>query len=268
MKKLIAAAVAVGAMLGIGAASAADLPMKALPYTAPPPPFSWTGFYVGENVGGHWSDDKISTLTTDPGGLFFLPGGAAAIDLASPTTLKPSGFTGGLQAGYNWQFGQFVAGIEGDFNWLTGRRSRTLTGFPIVAAGDFETNSDRASYLATIRGRLGTTFIDPRALIYVTGGVAFAQIKTTDAFGAFGGTDVKGVTASTNRTGWAVGGGVEYAITNNWSVKGEYLYADLGNFSVTAPPFTTFGSAFITYNHKYTENIARLGLNYRFSGPY
>jgi outer membrane immunogenic protein len=109
---------------------------------APPPPpapvHNWTGWYVGGNVGGHWSNDRLSTVTVDPNG-FFAPGGPAAIDAASPTTLRPSGFTGGFQAGYNWQFGQYVGGIEGDFNWLTGRSSRTLTGIPIVATGDIET---------------------------------------------------------------------------------------------------------------------------------
>jgi outer membrane immunogenic protein len=245
---------------------AADLGFNA---AQAPPLFgaiTWTGWYAGVNAGGHFSNDKLSTVTNDPSG-FFAPGGPATIDAASPTTLNASGFSGGVQGGYNWQFGQNVVGIEGDFNLLAGTATRNLTGFPIINPFDVESNFDRPSYLATIRPRLGTVLFDPRALVYVTAGVAFGQIETNDTFGAAAGTNVSSVGGWTTLTGWTVGGGVEYAITNFWSVKGEYLYADLGSFSATALPF--FGSsAFITYNHKYTENIARVGLNYKFGSPF
>lgn len=164
-----------------GLAFAADIAVKAPPLPPPVPVFSWTGFYVGGNAGGHWGFDRLTTVTTDPNG-FFGTGGPAAIDAFSTMTVRPTGFIGGLQTGYNWQFSPFVVGIEGDFNWLSGSDSRTVTNIPIVATGDFETNSDRTSWLATIRPRLGTALFDSRFLIYATGGVAFGRIKRRISF--------------------------------------------------------------------------------------
>lgn len=259
------------ALIGIGAffsligtnALAADMVVKAAP-VASAPVWTWTGFYVGGNIGDHWSDDGLSTRTSNPIG-FFAAGAPAVIDTTSPTTFKPTGFIGGFEAGYNWQWGQYVAGIEGDFDWLTGSNSRLLTGFAApVVAGDFEINSASTQYFATIRPRLGTVIFDPRLLAYITGGAAFARIRTTDAFSAGGGTNFQSIGVSQTRTGWTFGGGIEYAVTHNWSVKGEYLYADLGQSSAAAPSFTGAPGTFITYNHKYTENIARAGANYKF----
>ncbi len=92
-------------------------------------------------------------------------------------------------------------------------------------------------------------------------------IQTTDTFGAFSGTVVSTISNTTNRFGWTVGGGVEFAIANNWSFKAEYLYVDLGNFTQTIPAITGAPNTTIAVNHAYTENIARVGLNYRFGGP-
>jgi outer membrane immunogenic protein len=263
MRRLQCALLATAAVIGFTSiASAADMPAKAPVYKAAPVAmYNWTGFYIGGNVGSHWSNVDISTSTTNLA--FFAAAAPGVIDATSPTSLRASGVIGGLQVGYNWQWGQYVTGIEVDANWLGGSTSRTLTAFPApVVAGDFETNSATAIFLVTVRPRFGVVF--DRALIYVTGGLAFARIDTTDTFAAGAGLNIQTVSASTNRTGWTIGGGLEYALTNNWSVKGEYLYADLGSFSTVGPDFTAGAGTHVTYNHKYRENIARLGVNYKF----
>src|SRR5690242_20336216 len=115
----------VAAFAGIGVASAADLPART--YTKAPvmvaPAFNWSGFYLGGSVGGHWGNDRITTTTDTAGG--FGVAGAAAIDALSPTTLKPQGFIGGVQAGYNWQVNTFLVGVEADASWLDGTATRT-----------------------------------------------------------------------------------------------------------------------------------------------
>jgi len=250
-------------------ASAADLPRKAPAYTPPPPPqvYNWTGFYIGGNAGGHWGTDKITT-TTNPVALGAAV--AAELDSRSPVSLHPDGFIGGIQLGYNWQVNNWFIGIEGDANWLGGTASRTLgfAGAALVNPGDIMTNSSEAKFLATIRPRVGITF--DRILLYATGGVAFGTVKTNDTFCGFGcppgdPSVVQAVSATTTRTGWTVGGGLEYGITNNWSVKAEYLYVDLGSFDTVMPTCASCGfPTDITVHHKYTDNIARAGLNYRF----
>ena len=254
------------AAMGLGSAqvaSAADMPMKAQPMAPVAAPYSWTGFYLGGNVGGTWGHDKI-TSTTDP--VAWGTTGAASIDGASPTTLNPNGFIGGLQAGYNWQINQnWLLGIEADADWSGGSASRTLTyvGAAGVANNDFMANSTKSTFLATLRPRLGVTF--DQSLLYVTGGLAIGTLQTTDSFGSFGGASVGTVNSSTTRTGWTVGGGFEYAFARNWSAKAEYLHVDLGNFNASIPScaICAVGSD-VTVNHKYTEEIARVGVNYLF----
>jgi outer membrane immunogenic protein len=276
LKSIALATVALGAIVTVGSASAADLPVRT--YTKAPvmvdPAYNWSGFYVGATVGGHWSNESVDPVMTDPTGFFGPPAtGAGIIRSFSQTTLHPSGVAGGVEAGYNWQSGQWVVGVEGDVTWLDGTSSRTLTGFPggTINPADIETNSGSARYLATLRPRVGISFAGNRALAYVTGGVAFARLNTTDAYNAIGGTALGVVNSGFNRTGWTVGGGIEYAVTHNWSVKAEYLYADLGTATTAAqtfPPAVTAGT-FINYNHRYTENLARAGVNYKFdwAGP-
>jgi outer membrane immunogenic protein len=266
MRSFHCAALAAVAAIGIvSVASAADMSVKAPVYNAPvaAPAFSWTGFYLGGNVGGTWGSDKI-TSTTDPVG--WGAAGVASIDGVSPTTLNPKGFIGGLQAGYNWQINQnWLLGIEADADWSGGSASRTLTyvGAAGVANNDFMANSTKSTFLATLRPRLGVTF--DQSLLYVTGGLAIGTLQTTDSFGSFGGASVGTVNSSTTRTGWTVGGGFEYAFARNWSAKAEYLHVDLGNFNASIPScaICAVGSD-VTVNHKYTEEIARVGVNYLF----
>jgi outer membrane immunogenic protein len=261
----------VSAALMAGAAQAADMPVKAYraPVAAPAPAFTWTGFYVGANAGGHWSKDELTAPGNSAG---LIPAQAADLNALSAGSVSTTGFIGGAQIGYNWQMNRVVLGLEADGNWRSGKASRSITYAGAVALNpaDIMTNSTHGTWLATVRGRAGVTF--DRLLLYATGGVAFGAIKTTDTFCSFGclaippGT-LASVSATTTRTGWTVGGGLEYGITNNWSLKAEYLYVDLGSFDTNIPPCPTcltIGLGPIVVHHKFTDNIGRLGINYRF----
>ena len=126
----------------------------------------------------------------------------AAIDAASPATLHPEGFIGGVQAGLNLEGSGGVFGIEVDANWLGGSATRTLTNIPVITPGDVMTNTTQASFLSTMRMRWGTTVFSDRSLFYVTAGFAFATLKTTDAMGHFGNTLITSVTGSTTQPGF------------------------------------------------------------------
>jgi len=229
--------------------------------------FSWTGFYVGANVGGHWALDR-TTAAMDPL-LASFPNGAgfiASVDSSTPGSVTPQGIMGGLTAGYNSQSGNFLWGLEGDVNWLGGSASRSVTGFPPpVNPLDVFTTKTEASFLATLRPRAGLVF--GQTLFYATGGLAVETIKTRDSFGCAGNTDIKATSDTTTRAGWTVGGGLEHAFGNQWSAKIEYLYADFGTFTTTTPS-QSFQPDDIKVSHRYSDNIVRAGLNYRFSYGY
>ena len=168
-------------------ASAADMAVKAPP---PPPPsrvFSWTGFYIGANAGGHWDTDQI-TAAADPVGFGLAGIDVPALDSTLATSLHPQGFIGGGQIGYNWQSGYYVVGLEADANGLTGSAGRTITGAPLIATGlapgDFVTDSAEATFLTTFRARCiappWASPFDRTLLLYATGGGAWGQVKTTD----------------------------------------------------------------------------------------
>ena len=264
MNKLLVGTAAFVAFATIGSASAADLPVKAPPMVAPPV-WSWTGFYVGANVGGHWGDDELTTTTSPPN---FVAGFATALDAASAATVKPQGLIGGVQAGYNWQFNSFLMGVEADANGLSGTGSRSVTFGPLggAGAGTFMNDSVQETFLATVRGRVGVTF--DRALLYATGGYAVGTIKTSDNLG-FPGNFNDATSASTTRSGWTAGAGVEYAFAPNWSAKVEYLFVDLGTTNVAlacgVAPCVNPNDSIV--HHRYTDDILRVGVNYHFGGP-
>jgi len=260
-----------GAVFGFaasGLAFAADLEVKA-PAPAPVPVYTWTGFYVGLNAGGHWDHNSISAAP-DPVG-FEAEGVDPAIlstIIGTGASVHPDGFIGGGQIGYNWQTSFLVFGVEADAQGLTGQASPIVT--PLTSAGsapgDFVSNSARPEFLATFRGRIGVApFGGPNsALFYATGGGVWGTVKVTDTFGALGGTSISSATATENRTGWTAGGGIEIPLINNLTFKAEYLYVDLGHFNQTTAPIVSLPATDITFNHHYTENIVRAGLNYQF----
>lgn len=217
-RPLLAALLAVGALGAAPCAHAADLSLAPL-YKAPPSEvsqaYNWTGFYLGLNGGGGWGDSHWQGI-----GHFDLSGGEL-----------------GGTAGYNWQLGQTVLGVEGDMDWSH------LTG---TCPGGICSTSD--SWLSTVRGRVGYAF--DRFLPYITGGLATGDIRAATP-GLPGG--------SATNAGWTVGGGVEIALPGNWSAKAEYLHVDLGSFNCGVD----CGGA-PNENVSLRDNVFRAGVNYHF----
>jgi outer membrane immunogenic protein len=269
MKRILLGSVAMLASLTCPVA-AADLAAKAPAYKAPPPVvavYNWTGFYLGGNVGGAWAKDDV-TWSANPAGF---GGGAftAALNAAGTGRIDSNGVTAGGQIGFNYQINSVVVwGVEADLNYTDLSDSRSVAVAPPAVPGTTVTSTFESKWLATVRGRVGVlptqTF-----LLYATGGVAFAEIKTSDfAFFAFDGTS-NAASSDKTKTGWTVGAGAEWALNGGWSVKAEYLYVDLGSINYTSSNSSPANPlATINHDHRIVENIGRVGVNYRFNaGP-
>jgi outer membrane immunogenic protein len=260
MKKFLIGGVAALAMTGV--AAAADLPARKGPVFAPAlaPVFSWTGFYAGLNAGYGFGRNNATTIGT-PGFLALAP-----VEVPNSLRVGGDGFVGGGQVGYNAQFGQVVVGLEADLQYAWGGRASSFVGplGVITSAGRDD------GYLGTVRARLG--FAADRFLIYATGGLAYGSFDTALAVGtaAGAGGPLWGGSSDSVRAGWAAGAGVEYAITNNWTVKLEGLYYDLGRKTITAGPLNAaaagFGGGGVAYQARVQNNgtILRAGVNYKF----
>jgi outer membrane immunogenic protein len=287
MQKILGAIAALALGAPITSALAADL---RLPVKAPPmpvvAPYSWTGFYIGANAGYSWGRDPIDAVATarirefrafqTPAETLTLDTGVVPFPLASGTANVQGALAGG-QAGYNWQSGSFVYGFETDLQW-TGQKGGIGFCFPAVCGpGAFQATIDhKIDWFGTFRARAGA-LIDPRVLIYATGGLAYGQVTTT-ASGGVVGQPFATLSSKGTRAGWTIGGGVEGALSNNWTVKAEYLYMDLGNApsvsaasqtifpNVPSVGFTTVLDTSIATGGRVRDHIFRLGLNYRF-GP-
>jgi outer membrane immunogenic protein len=219
----------------VGAAAAADMPVKAPVYKAPvvAPPYNWTGFYVGGNIGYSWGKQDLSLVGGFP--------------LGSPNI---NGVIGGGQIGYNWQMNQLVLGLEADIQGSGQKGDGSLTTAPGIVPSTVFSFTEKLDWFGTVRGRAG--YAMDRWLPYVTGGWAYGHGSLSAGATGFG--PLAAVSASSTYSGWTVGGGIEWAFMNNWSAKAEYLYIDFGN----GPAVSAFVSG------KMTDNIARLGVNYHF----
>lgn len=251
INKILLSTVAVVALAGT--AFAADLPSRrAPPVYAPPPPipvFTWTGVYVGGQVGyGFGRDNSFASAT------------ATGVGLAS-TSAKETGIIGGAHIGYNFStqslplvgsaFGGVlgaggVFGIEGDVDGTSARGNYGLGGIAVTTRDNIQ---------GSIRGRLG--FAIDRTLFYATGGAAFGGLQNTYVNTFTGGTD----SLSHTRVGYTVGGGVEYAITNNWSIRAEYRYTDFGHYTDILGNATAGG---VAVRHHETDNRVQAGFSYKF----
>ena len=224
--------------------------------------FNWTGPYVGAHLGYGWgdADTSFSPLPT-----------AARFSALAPTTLSPdpSGVVGGVQAGYNYQMGCFVVGIEADFSGSGMSGSQTVS--PIIQnngtrfpGAGFLTAHQETNWFGTLRPRLGYTVI-PALLVYGTGGLAYGDVSySANSDFRPNGAAFYPASFSKTKVGWTVGGGVEYAISKNWTLKAEYLYMDLGSESVSANPGITLPPFRVGYNWETTANIFNIGINYKF----
>lgn len=245
----------------------------------------WTGFYAGVNA-GHIFGGGSSLNTTaadafDTGRTFF--GAASAASATSNVSLNNSGFIGGGQIGYNYQFADgFVAGIEADIQGLTVRGADTvwgsapekITNIPLVTTTDL---SKSLRYLGTVRGRVGY-LITPTLLAYATGGLAYGGASAYAGFVQAAGVDPTGQIGSASgknwfsdtHTGWTVGGGGEWLFYPHWSAKLEYLYYDLGGVIISnelgASNLLTNGPLYASILHSSTRfngHVVRVGLNYQ-----
>ena len=268
--RLVLAATAVAvASLGLSAASAADLPTRkeAPVYVAPVPVFSWTGFYVGANLGAAFGNGSSSISGSTPFlNTFVNPLGIPTGGYGS----NNSAFIGGGQAGYNYQIGSAVIGAETDLDWTNITHSGTFTtATALPGIGNVSTYvGGRLDWLGTTRLRVGFLPWD-RFLIYGTGGIAYGGGVVNGAVTGNGGSGAAWLgTNSGARFGWSLGAGGEYAITNNVTFRAEYLYYNLGSISQTATPnaiaAAAYPGAFMSSNTKWDGSLVRVGLNYKF----
>ena len=242
-------------------ACAADLAYKAPPLV---PAYNWTGFYGGANVGGAWGTSNAA-MTTCIGCGYLVPADAVLFNNNGTASLRPGGFTGGGQIGYNWQAGSIVWGLESDFDYLGLKSSSSITVpyIPAFAPNTFTLNqSILTSWLATVRPRVGWT--TNNWLFYGTGGLAVTNISYNGSFSdTFGAAETGSI--SRTRVGWTVGGGAEWEFASRWSAKVEYLYANFGSLTTTGVNNAFFGAAqVVTHNVNLQTNIVRFGLNYKF----
>lgn len=247
MRNLSASALALALMFST-TAFAADLPSRrAAPVYTPvvaPPMFTWTGLYVGGQVGYDFGRAHSFAYAPGIGGL--AAGGASA-----------NGVIGGAHVGYNYAlpsvpgFGNlggihFVAGIEGDVDGSSASSSYGLGGLNVSANQNIQ---------GSVRGRLGVA-VD-RALFYATGGAAFGGLSDTYV------NTFNGLTDSFHHTrvGYTVGGGVEYAVTNNWSIRAEYRHTDFGRVTDVLANSTGGG---VTARTREVDNRVQAGFSYKF----
>jgi outer membrane immunogenic protein len=261
------------ALTGNAATAQVAARSPAVAHSAPVMVYSWTGFYAGANLG--WSFGRSSADVTIAGAPFFT------------TSERMDGVLGGLQAGYNWQSGRLVFGAETDIQATGQKASSSLVDFipgtPAIPCILFDppapacivgtgipatpgitgiiTYQNKLPWFGTVRGRIGVTPANAW-LVYATGGLAYGEVTTTGTLNVSG----AGVSLSSTalKVGWTAGLGVEAMVANGWTVKLEYLFVDFGHVNaalIGIAPITAVGAG----SHV-TDNIVRVGFNYRFGG--
>jgi outer membrane immunogenic protein len=240
----------------LSTASAADMALKAPP--PPAPAWSWTGFYLGGNVGYSVGRDPTNQTFNQPGAL------PPAV-LFTSDVVSPAGWLGGGQIGYNFQIAPtWLIGIEADFQGA-GQKGSSCS---LQCGGvEFMTVSQKLDWFGTVRGRLG--YVNGDYLWYVTGGGAWAKVESNEVLGTSAlSINIPNVTlgslnTSNNRGGWVFGGGVETRLLANWTAKLEVLYMDLGQITNTyTGPLLAPNS--ITVSSNIRDFIFRTGVNYKF----
>ena len=266
-----------------GLATLSGLALAAISTPAQAEPVAlFQGGYVGINAGGVWGSSSFATnpncpdISVDAVFCNAAPDASAAngaaVAAAGAGTLSQSGFTGGVQAGYDWQADTLVVGAEADLGAFDLGRSATGSGgFPDPFLGTSFVLTERMSteWLATIRARVGYTPM-PQLLLYATGGIAFTDFRFTSSYAdnAIDATFPGGTgfgSRSGVSTGWTVGGGGEWMLDGCWSIKAEYLYVDFGSERIAVPTSNTPTFAQTMFvDADLTAQLARAGLNYRY----
>jgi outer membrane immunogenic protein len=269
-----AAAFLVAASFAAQAADIARPVYKAAPVAAG---YNWTGWYGGLNAGYGWNGATTSFIDDGGAGNTVLN---STFDSARTQKLDPSGFIGGGQLGYNWQFDkQWVAGFETDLQYSAVKGDAFVTPAPGGVTYGLTSRQD-LEWFGTVRARLGFLLTE-RLMAYGTGGLAYGETKASATI-----ANVSGIThiipLSTQLTcpansvciagndsrvsaGWTAGGGLEYAPSNNVTFKIEYLHIDLGDQTVrlvAQAPATGNGFVTATFNNAY--DIVRAGVNWKF----
>ena len=231
-------------------------------------PFAWTGLYVGVNAGYGWgraSTDASSTTTI----------AGVSSTVTGNVTADVEGWLGGALIGHNWRSQRWIYGVEADFQW-TGQDG-DISGCGMLGCATLSYGLD---WFGTVRGRLGY-LLQPRSLLYVTGGLAYGHISSDLSTSAPGQFNDPGASDSTTKAGWVIGGGLERALDRNWTLRAEYLYMDLGTIARAGSSITTSmpsraGPECLpdvvetkqTARTDFTDQIFRIGLSYRFAEPY
>ena len=248
MKKISLVALGLLALGVIGPASAADMraPVRVPPPIAAPI-FTWTGFYLGGNIGAAWTTNRV---WEDRFGVEWSRNSDAR-------------FIGGGQLGYNWQFNNFVLGIEGDIDGILNKNDRNAVVVVPTVGPVGVTGNGGGNWVSTIAARFG--FAADRVLFYGKGGYGWISGSgnitvtnlTTGAADAIGGDGT--------RSGWMLGGGIEYAFTPNWTIKGEYNYLDTGRSrTFIVPAAGPFLAGDVFHSGGRNVSMVKFGFNYLF----
>jgi len=253
MRIMTAVSAATLSLAAVSLANAADLAVKAPPMVAAAPVYNWSGFYLGGHVGWGWMDNDSTVVT----GSASFPVGFAF------TSQSDSGFLGGGQIGVNWQFGQWVLGLEGDLSGTDIKAcARSLS--PLVA-GTFSDACLSVNWTATVAPRLGIAINN--WLLYGKFGFAWGDFSSRSTTTNAAGTVTAITTGGETRTGWVGGVGLEYGFSNNWSLKLEYNFIDFGTDTVTRnslAPATGVVTPLLRTNDTQVQEV-KIGLNYRFN---
>jgi outer membrane immunogenic protein len=257
-RSLITAVVASSLFVGLGATAFAKTHHHPPP-PPPPPAWNWSGFYTGVNLGYGWG--------SSPANVTFL-GSTGVLLYTAGTTVHPDGVIGGGQMGYNWQNGNWVAGLEADIQGSGQSGSGTIVcpaGTCNVVNPVTVSVTEKLEWFGTVRGRLGWT-VTPETMVYATGGLAYG--KLTDSGNITDTVTTTSFNFSKTSLGWTAGGGVEGHLTGNWTWKVEYLFLSLDEPSGTV--VTTIaaprggGTNNPVLDPIFTDNIVRAGLNYKW----
>jgi outer membrane immunogenic protein len=261
MRKKLLLATAAALAFSRPAARAADL----LPPPPPPPPaFTWTGPYIGGQIGYAWGPSTFDLLGLD----------LKTLDvLVLTSSNSPSGVVGGAHVGYLYQISQFVIGLEGSVDGTSLRANAQFSLPDFISSNNVLSAHATADVQGTVRGKLG--FAWDGVLIYGTGGVAFGGFTSNLILNGLTPTTVPFPIGnryfSNSLTGWTAGGGIQYAVTDNWWVFAEYRYIDFGSFNNTlannfTPKKKLLGIAVVNNsNPQLQENQVQVGFSYRFN---
>jgi outer membrane immunogenic protein len=271
-KQLLLGTVAAISMVASGAAIAAPKHHPVPPPAPAVPTDLWTGFYVGGNLGYSWGRSNTSTT--------FANSTTGALLAASNSNFNLPGLLGGAQLGYNRLAGNWLWGLEADIQAagehgnanaqfqcpVAACQAGNTTGVVALTPVTVTTFNQRLDWFGTVRGRIGV-LATPAVAAYVTGGLAYGEISTSGTITGQTGTGAFTTStfgANTTKAGWTLGAGVEERLSAQWSCKIEYLYMDLGTVNANGALPTNFIPLNVAFSSRFTDNIVRAGVNYRF----